>query len=193
MQVTFTRLVGPRYAIDVLRESGPPAGMRVAPTFDEHVPHDLAHFLVEREFGLKLGIFGQLAAGGDAGTFWAAPADRTARLAQRAHRLQVTGRGDLGRSERLVAVCVADWEHHTGRRSAPLLAAGALIDAADLTPARLAVVTAHLDRAAAHWHDLAAGQTMTFDWPARLTVATRPPGGLAQQPGGLAQQRLRSA
>jgi hypothetical protein len=186
VQVTFTRLVGPRYAIDVLRRSGPPAGMRVAPTFDEHVPHDLAHFLVEREFGLKLGIFGQLAAGGDAGTFWAAPADRTARLAQRAHRLQVTGRGDLGRSERLVAVCVAAWEHDTGRRPAPLLSSGALIDATDVTPARLGAVIAHLDRAATHWHDLTAGETMTFNWPARLTVVARPPSALAHQ-------RLRSA
>ena len=84
MQVTFTRLSGRRYGVDVVREFDPPARMQAAPGFDEPLPHDLAHLLVEREFGLRLGIFGQLAAGGDAGTFWCAPADRTARLAQRA-------------------------------------------------------------------------------------------------------------
>ena len=32
-------------------------------------PHDLVHFFVEQHFGLRDGIFGQLAAGGDAHTF----------------------------------------------------------------------------------------------------------------------------
>ena len=43
--------------------------MDSAPGFDPRTPHDLQHFIVEQELGIKLGIFGQLAAGGTAGTF----------------------------------------------------------------------------------------------------------------------------
>ncbi len=116
--MTFTRQTGFRYGVDVSRESGPPARLRVVKSDAEVLPREIAHFVVEREFGLKLGIFGQLAAGGDAGRFWAAPADRDSRLAHLSHRLQVTGRGDLGRSVALVAWCTAAWEVETGRRSA---------------------------------------------------------------------------
>jgi hypothetical protein len=161
--------------------------MHVAPGYDEHLPHDLAHFLVEREFGLKLGIFGQLAAGGDAGTFWTAPADRTARLAQRAHRLGVTGRGDLGRSERLVALCVACWEQQTGRRLAPLDGSWPLVDAAAISPAQLARVAERFVETAAAWHALLIGQSLLFDWPPGLVLCGT--GGL----GGAGAPRLRSA
>jgi hypothetical protein len=128
--VTFTRQTGFRYGVDVSRESGPPARLRVVKLDAEWLPREIAHFLVEREFGLKLGIFGQLAAGGDAGRFWAAPADRDSRLAHLSHRLQVTGRGDLGRSVALVAWCTAAWEVETGRRSAGPRDAGWAVDPA---------------------------------------------------------------
>jgi len=171
MQVTFTRLLGPRYTVEVTRDLDPPARMNVAPGFDEFLPHDLAHFLVEREFRLQLGIFGQLAAGGDAGTFWCAPVDRSVRLAQRAHRLRVAGRGDLGRSERLTAICVAAWEIDAGRRSVgDAWPARALHDTAHVPPARVARVLAAFDDDAPRWHALGAGESLRFEWPAELTL-----------------------
>ena len=57
-----------RYSIVVLREGMDPLHMESAPGFDPLMPHDLQHFIVEQELGIKLGIFGQLAAGGTAGT-----------------------------------------------------------------------------------------------------------------------------
>src|SRR3546814_2066250 len=36
---------------------------------DRDLPHDLVHFVVEGVLGLKAGVFGQIAAGGDAGGF----------------------------------------------------------------------------------------------------------------------------
>lgn len=171
MHVTFTRGPGRRYRIDVARALDPAAAMHVAPGFDEFLPHDLAHFVVEREFGLRLGIFGQLAAGGDAGTFWCAPADRTTRLAQRAHRLRVAGRGDLGRSEQLTAACLATWEIGTGRRSAsdpwPVRA---LHDCAIATPQQLAGVVGKFDEVSLSWQALSAGESLQFEWPAELTL-----------------------
>jgi hypothetical protein len=185
--VTFTRQTGCRYGVDVIRESGPPARLRVVKLDAAWLPREIAHFLVEREFGLKLGIFGQLAAGGDAGRFWAAPADRDSRLAHLSHRLQVTGRGDLGRSVALVAWCTAAWEIETGRRSAgprdPLRSADLpaerpdgpwpLIDVAALPCEQVAGAVQCLAATAVAWNDLSPGQRVSFDWPQALTLAAR--------------------
>ena len=177
--MTFTRQTGFRYGVDVSRESGPPARLRVVKLDAEWLPREIAHFLVEREFGLKLGIFGQLAAGGDAGRFWAAPADRDSRLAHLSHRLQVTGRGDLGRSVALVAWCTAAWEVETGRRSAGPRDAGRpdgpwpLLDVAAIPREQVAGAVRCLASAAVAWNELSPGQRVSFDWPHALTLAAR--------------------
>lgn len=176
MRVTFTRQTGFRYGVDVSRESGPPARLRVVKSDAEVLPREIAHFLVEREFGLKLGIFGQLAAGGDAGRFWAAPADRSSRLAHLSHRLQVTGRGDLGRSVALVAWCTAAWEIETGRRSAGSGDSGErwpLLDVAAIPRDQLAAAVDSLAGAALSWNEFCPGQRMCFDWPLALTLTAR--------------------
>jgi hypothetical protein len=176
--VTFTRRTGQRYGVDVVRESGPPARLRVVKSDAEWLPSEIAHFLVEREFGLKLGIFGQLAAGGDAGRFWAAPADRDARLAHVSHRLQVTGRGDLRRSVALVSWCTAAWEVETGRRlPTPSRSTSdgpwPLLDVAAIPPDQLAGTVRCLAAAAVAWDALRPGQQVSFDWPQALTLAAR--------------------
>ena len=174
--MTFTRQTGFRYGVDVRRESGPPARLRVVRSDAETLPREIAHFVVEREFGLKLGIFGQLAAGGDAGRFWAAPADRNSRLAQLSHRLQVTGRGDLGRSVALVAWCTAAWEVETGRRSArpgETDRPWPLIDVTAIPRDRVVAAVDGLAAAAVAWNELQPGQHVCFDWPLALTLAAR--------------------
>jgi hypothetical protein len=177
--VTFTRQAGSRYGVDVIRASGPPARLRVVKLDAEWLPREIAHFLVEREFGLKLGIFGQLAAGGDAGRFWAAPADRDARLAHRSHRLQVTGRGDLRRSVALVAWCTAAWEVETGRRSAGQLRTQwsdgpwPLLDVAAVESDQVARVVRCLSTAAVAWNELRPAQRVSFEWPMALTLPAR--------------------
>ena len=185
--MTFTRQTQCRYGVDVSRESGPPARLRVVKFDAESLPREIKHFLVEREFGLKLGIFGQLAAGGDAGRFWAAPADRDSRLAHLSHRLQVTGRGDLGRSVALVAWCTAAWEIETGRRSAGLGAPRwsseqrtqrsaepwPLLDVAAVSCEQVAAAVQCLAATALVWNELRPGQRVSFDWPLALTLTAR--------------------
>lgn len=179
MLVTFTRFTGSRYGVDVLRESGPPARLRVVSLDAEWLPSEIAHFLVEREFGLKLGIFGQLAAGGDAGRFWAAPADRSSQSAHRSHRLQVTGRGDLRRSVALVAWCTSVWEVETGRRSAGQLRTQwsdgpwPLLDVSVVPREQVAAAVGSLSAAALAWNDLRPGQRVAFEWPLALTLPAR--------------------
>ena len=64
MRVTFTKVDTKRYAIAIVREHGPALVPRFAPGYDDLMPHDLAHYVVEEFFGIELGVWGQLAAGG---------------------------------------------------------------------------------------------------------------------------------
>ena len=113
MRVTFTRTGTRQYAVAIEREHGPRLVPRSAPGYDDLMPHDLAHYLVEETFGIRLGVFGQLAAGG-AGVFTPASADRTVRVRRSEHRIAAAGRPDMGRSERLVYLCVSQWQRRTG-------------------------------------------------------------------------------
>ena len=78
MRVTFTKLDATRYEVGIEREHGPALLPRPGPGQDPRMPHDLEHFLVEEHFGIELGVFGQLAAGGS-GIFFPAPEDNSAR------------------------------------------------------------------------------------------------------------------
>src|SRR5262245_61822154 len=69
MRLIFERIGERRYATRVQRRGLPDHLMSPAPGYDPLAPHDLLHLVVEAELGITDGIFGQLAAGGDAGTF----------------------------------------------------------------------------------------------------------------------------
>jgi hypothetical protein len=178
VQATFTKLVcsrdgAGRYGVDVTRETAAPARLRVQARSFEVVPREIAHFVVERDFGLRLAVFGQLAAGGDAGMFWAAPTDRSPRSAALAHRLCVTGRGDVGRAVALVAMCTAEWERQAGRRPAPLAGPWPLLDATEIRADVLARAVGSLAAAAASWQLLTPGESLTLRWPTSLTFPRR--------------------
>ena len=74
------------------------------PGYDPWLPHDLVHFVVERHFEIARGVFGQLAAGGDAGTFFTIPHLRRDPARRLSTRLGALGRQDTARSERLAAL-----------------------------------------------------------------------------------------
>src|SRR5829696_1508173 len=69
MILVFRRTGQRRYAVEVQRLGFPDLVMNPAPGYDRLMPHDLMHLVVEAQLGLTRGVFGQLAAGGDAGTF----------------------------------------------------------------------------------------------------------------------------
>jgi hypothetical protein len=88
VQVTFTRTGERRYSIVADRGGGSVLHMPRGPGYDPWLPHDLVHFVPERHLGIARGVFGQLAAGGTAGTFFTGealpltwPADLTFRPA----------------------------------------------------------------------------------------------------------------
>jgi hypothetical protein len=188
MKVQFRRTGARRYAITIYREGLPPVEMNPAPGYDPIMPHDLMHLVVESELGLSLGVFGQIASGGNAGTFHpvttqGAPRREAARLRRRASRrgekLLLEGRHQAAQSERATYICMRVWlarsDDPERRKLAARMAAQAK-NIRDLQPPEesraltediLARVCARLDDLSAQWANLDIGQSFTVVWTDR--------------------------
>jgi hypothetical protein len=141
MKVTFRKAGGQRYSVHVSRDRYPDLWCGTI-GYDEWLPHDLLHFVAEAEYGLDGGVFGDLAAGGNARIFQSYDRDLTAKM-WRKQRIQRTRLPDGRRSEQLA------WELEQGwRRRA--LAPG---------------LQRRLDELAAHWRALQTGGSLTLEWP----------------------------
>lgn len=152
MRVTFTRRDNRRYGVAIERDTGPRLAPRDGPGFDELMPHDIAHYVVEEQLGIRLGVFGQLAAGGG-GMFAPAPADRSEGERRRVRRIANEGRADMRRSESAVGFCMAAWRPR-----------GVTVDPEVVTAAELERVVRRLDEVAARWRALPVGGSLTFEW-----------------------------
>lgn len=166
MVVRFRRTGERRYGVFVERDHAPAMMMHPAPGFDDYLPHDVLHFIAEAEWGLDGAIFGQLAAGRDAGTFWPIEQQLVRKAMRRRRRLRGRPRSRPRgrRSELLAGVLECAWNARQGR--APLPAdwddrlAGARV-----TRERLDAVVASLDDLAERWHGLRIGEEIALEWP----------------------------
>ena len=141
MRVTFTKRER-RYDVYVSRDRAPDLFIRSAPGYDDWLPHDLLHFVAEAEHGLDGGVFGDVAAGGNARTF--IPVDqKLVAKTWRAQRISKRRLPDGRRSEELAAQLERGWRE----RKAP--------------PAMLEI----LDGLAERWQALQPGESLTLDWP----------------------------
>ena len=141
MKVSFVRTGKRRYAVEVRRTCYP--DLRCGSIgYDEWLPHDLLHYVAEAEYGLDGGVFGDLAAGGNARIF--APVDKelVAKMWRR-QRIRPTRLPDGRRSEELAGQLERGWRERT--LSASLLR--------------------KLDDLAARWHALQVGGSLTLEWP----------------------------
>ena len=158
------------------------------PGFDPWLPHDLVHFVVERHCGIAGGVFGQLAAGGDAGTFVTIPHRRRDPARRRSERLGAFGREEMARSERLAAACMAAWHARRGRRWA--FAESVHPGAREAVSAEL---LSELERISDRWHGLQVGGTPRSSGPsiARRACGRRSQGGLGARARAGARSRRR--
>ena len=179
MDVEFRRIGDRRYAVIVILSGRPTLEMNPAPGYDVRLPHDLLHFVVERELGIRQGIFGQLAAGGTAGTFRlistsAAPGRKGTRqrraLAKRGAKLLQRGRADSLESEHAADTCLRAWtalaagREFTPRQDLPYSAL------------ELARICAALDEVSCAWTKLLVGQALTLHWPDTRPAPRHRPG-----------------
>jgi hypothetical protein len=172
MNVCFRRTGARRYAVVVTVAGEPPRAMDPAPAYDDDIPHDLVHYVVEAELGLTHGVYGRAARG--AGTF-ITTAERDVNPRERARKQRKQQRrdrslsardashvADMARSERLAALCDVAWRRKHGQRpdpsrSAPVAPAE---DAADIER-----VVSRLDLIAPLWRALSVGDEIVFEWP----------------------------
>src|ERR1044071_6725293 len=118
MILVFRRTDKQRYAVEVQRPGRPDLEMNPAPGYDRLIPHDMMHLVVEAQLGLTRGIFGQLAAGGNAGSFHlSVKSDQSSREltrtrkreTKRGKRLMKNGRDECLESERATFICWQEW------------------------------------------------------------------------------------
>jgi hypothetical protein len=164
MRVSFTRTGDRRYEVRIERDLATDLVMSPAPGWSALAPHDLVHLVVEHRFGLRDGIFGQIAAGGNARTFVPTQEPRTKAWARRVERRNQSRGTQIGRSEQLAAAVYPAWLRHRGM-TPDLHHARAEEAAADLGPRELAEAFADLDRLSAAWSGLAVGESLDVDWP----------------------------
>lgn len=148
--------------------------MSPAPGYDDDIPHDLVHYIVEAELQLAAGVFGRAAKGGGSfvrtatGSHSARELARQRRKQQRRERALRTeddaAARELERSERLAALCDVAWRRRHGQRADPLRTAPA--PASDEESARIERVVQRLDVVAPIWRSLPVGCALVFSWPA---------------------------
>jgi hypothetical protein len=168
MDVTFTKVAGRRYRMTIVRERGPRLAPRHGPGYDDYLPHDAVHFLVEAEARLSGAVFGRIAAGWS-NIFWAADPGQLRREKRREakRRPSAAEQADMIRSEELTGLCQPLWELRAGhRRELPLWWSSLTPDARELLESPLCErILARLDEFAARWHALPVGRSITLSWP----------------------------
>jgi hypothetical protein len=168
--------------------------MDPAPGYDALLPHDIMHMAVEAGLGLKLGVFGQLAAGGLAGTFRIVTDEslgkrETSRLKRKAESrdkaLLKRGTNDSAASERATYLCWYEWlrrsDDPTLRSSSTRMAENAKHVRSTTPPDEIAALSEpvldricnHLDELSACWSGLAVGEKMRVRWPDLAASASR--------------------
>ncbi len=180
MILVFHRIGQRRYAVEAQREGFPDVVMNPAPGYDPLVPHDMMHLVVEAQLGLTHGIFGQLAAGGDAGTFHlSAGRDESSRKAGRVRKgviargkkLLKKGQDETAQSERATYICWSEWLARSSSNQQMAQQAKQVRDTASTTELRalnkrkLDDICKHLDQLSSHWGRLKVGQSMAVSWP----------------------------
>jgi hypothetical protein len=186
MILIFHRTGQRRYGIQVKRPPYPDVEkMPSAPGFDPLMPHDMMHLVVEAKLGLKHGIFGQLAAGGTAGTFYIPTTQVSTRklsrarnhLRTRGQKLLQEGRDDCAQSERATYMCWHEWRSRS-KVSSERLAAQSMTEQAKQVKGvarsaeqekfnirKLDEICVHLDELSSRWSQLKVGERMIVRWP----------------------------
>jgi hypothetical protein len=192
MEVTFTKAAGRRYVMTVVRERGPRLAPRYGPGYDDHLPHDAVHFLVEAEARLSGGVFGQIAAGQN-NIFWPADPRAQRRQARRESKRPSTAaeRADMARSEELAGICQPLWELRAGhRRTLPIWFSSVMPGTLDWP--LIERILDRLDEFARRWEALQTGRSITLSWPpdgqpaGRRDARDRAHGGVRRRPAAAA-------
>ena len=176
MEVVFRRDGARRYSVIVLREGLPPQVVG-GPGYDDKMPHDLQHFIVERELRIEHGIFGFLAAGGEASgdphEVGRAASRRRRKARRRDQRMKRRGaRAEGDASEHAAGFCWFEWLRRSRDPRAATIAESMATTVSKMAEdaqrrygdEALARVCACMDELSAKWSRLAIGESFTEVW-----------------------------
>jgi len=151
MKVTFKRTRDRAYSLTVEGPDVATAEMDPAPGYHDRLPHDVAHFIVENELGIKGGIFGQMAMGGTI-----RPVERNSRIQRKAKRKREeifrTNKNDALFSEHAIWAAQSRWEKQE------------IIPSTQIPQADLDRVIAKFEEFANEWSKLPVGGSITLEW-----------------------------
>jgi len=157
MKVTFTRTGERRYRIDVEGKGVIRSFMEPAAGYDERLPHDIAHFIVEKYLGLTGAVYGRLAAGGHQFQ----PLDGKRLTGKKGHdNITADQRREADMVERVIDIA----QHHAwiGRAHSGSMVKG-------LSETDIAALCREFDRVSAIWSQLKVGGSITLDWDPSLS------------------------
>lgn len=152
MKATFTRTAERRYRVSVEGPGIDPATMDPAPGYDARLPHDAAHFIVENELRILGGVFGQIAAGGTANTFFSQQAKKPRKAKKRGAEMAKANKADALFSEHAVWAAQSRWEKQD------------IIPDTKIPPADVERICEKFEDFAAKWSALPIGGSITLEW-----------------------------
>ena len=176
MRVTFPRLADHERAYALVeRDDGVVFrlyGGRAGP----RLPHDITHFVVERELRIGDGIWGGIAAGIIFDSMQHVSGCRPPHARERSTEL-LASFGQHGLRAEVLAnfdECVAGLDHPSDLQIMTLAAAKLTVlppADADVEPARVAAAAQALQVEAARWARLRVGEQLSYDWPREARAA----------------------
>lgn len=185
MQIEFHKVAQRRYAVKILREKLPVLEMNPAPGFDDLMPHDMCHLIVEQVLNIENAIFGQLKKNGNAGTFRNAPNEafnskndsrQRRKAAQKGKKMVKENIEDYQKSERATYICWQNWLENSDdenlRKQAEEMKPNAdsifrqmsAEEKAIYSKENLAKVREKITELSNEWKNLKVGEFMTVDW-----------------------------
>ena len=189
MKVEFRKIADRRYAVKLLRDGLPELEMNPAPGFDDLMPHDLCHLIVEQVLHIENAIYGQAAKGG-ATTFRNQPSESSNTKNDSRQRRKAKQKGknavkqhldDYAKSERATFVCWQNWlskssDAELRSRAAEMSETAASIfnrmpayERAIYTKENLEKVSLRMSELSRQWQSLKTGDAMTVDWEFNIT------------------------
>ncbi|MFZ1699886.1 MAG: hypothetical protein WBO10_10940 [Pyrinomonadaceae bacterium] len=152
MKVTFTRTGERRYRVAVEGKGVIASFMEPAAGYDERLPHDLAHFVVEQYLGLDGAVYGRLAAGGHQ---FQPLADKQPRRGTKLRdKIAAEQRREAEFAERVIDIACRRWKRE--RYDGP--------PAKGVTDEDIKSICTEYDAVSSIWSKLGVGQSMTLEW-----------------------------
>jgi hypothetical protein len=177
MRVTFPRLPDHKRAYAVVERDDGTVYRLYGGLAGPRLPHDVRHFVVERELRITDGIWGGIAAGIVFDSMEHVSGRRPPHVGERSRALLASFHQPGLRAEALASLveCVAGLEHPSDLQIRTLAAAKLTVlppADAQVDPAEIAAAARALQVEAARWARLRVGEELSYDWP-RAAVAAR--------------------